>query len=98
MMDTDIKELVKMKIFPKGQIVIPVHLRKRYQIDIGDHIELISGPEGILLRPLGEKISKVLLTDQLFGVFNKYSLKKKAPLREDIENATEEGFLEGWKE
>ncbi|MBU4186329.1 MAG: AbrB/MazE/SpoVT family DNA-binding domain-containing protein [Proteobacteria bacterium] len=36
------KESVKRKVFPKGQILIPVALRKKYNIDIGNHINMIS--------------------------------------------------------
>lgn len=97
-MNPDIKEFIKMKIFPKGQVVIPVHLRQKYHIDIGDHIEVISGPDGILLKPLKKKNTKVFLTDQLFGVFNEYSLKKQAPNKDVIAHTMEEGFLEEWKE
>ena len=41
-MGTGTKETIKMKVFPKGQVVIPVSLRKKYQIDIGDRIDVIS--------------------------------------------------------
>ena len=34
-MGAETKESIKMKVFPKGQIVIPVSLRKKYQIEIG---------------------------------------------------------------
>ena len=34
------KESIKMKVFPKGQVVIPVSLRKKYQIEIGDQIDV----------------------------------------------------------
>ena len=35
------KKEIKMKIFPKGQVVIPVELRRKYHIEIGDHINVI---------------------------------------------------------
>lgn len=92
------KEIYKMKIFPKGQVVIPVHLRKKYQIDIGDHVEVISINDGILLKPIKKENGKICLTDQLFGIFNDYSPKGMTPGKDDISQATESGFVEGWKE
>lgn len=97
-MTSEIIESVKMKVFPKGQVVIPAPLRKRYQIDIGDQIDAISGPDGILLKPSIKEQKVTSLTDSLFGIFNKYSLKKQVISRADISRATEDGFIEGWKE
>ena len=62
------KVSVKRKVFPKGQIVIPVGLRKKYHIEIGDHIDVIPKADGILLKPLPQKERKKSLTDFLFGV------------------------------
>ena len=65
-MDTDTKEAITMKVFPKGQVVTPVSLRKKYQIDIGDRIDVISKPDGILLKPLPKENRQRSLTEQLF--------------------------------
>ena len=92
------KELTTMKVFPKGQVVIPVSLRKKYHIDIGDQIKVISTPDGILLKPERGKKDKPSLTDLLFGTFNKYSSTKQILSNEKITRATEKGFLNGWKE
>jgi len=40
-MSATLKEAVKRKVFPKGQIVIPVALRRKYNIEIGDHVGVI---------------------------------------------------------
>jgi len=85
-----------MKVFPKGQVVIPVALRKKYQIDIGDQVDVISAPEGILLKPLPKKNSQTSLTDRLFGIFSEYASKKSKPTKADIQKATEGGLIEGW--
>ena len=42
---------IKMKLFPKGQVVIPVELRRKYHLEIGDHINVVSTDQGILLKP-----------------------------------------------
>ena len=90
------KESIKMKVFPKGQIVIPVSLRKKYQIEIGDQIDVISEPEGILLKPLAKEQRGKSATERLFGIFNGYASKRPKPTKADIEKATEAGFNEGW--
>ncbi len=90
------KESIKMKVFPKGQIVIPVSLRKKYQIEIGDQIDVIAGPEGILLKPLAKEQRRKSATERLFGIFSGYASKMPEPTQADIEKATEEGFSEGW--
>ena len=90
------KESIKMKVFPKGQIVIPVSLRKKYQIEIGDQIDVISESEGILLKPLAKEQRGKSATERLFGIFSGYASKKPKPTKADIEKATETGLNEGW--
>ena len=63
------KEPITMKVFPKGQVVIPVALRKKYDINIGDQIDVIPETNGILLKPATKKMTDRSLTDRLFGVF-----------------------------
>ena len=95
-MQKQAKSSQKMKIFPKGQVIIPVDLRRRYKINIGDHIEFISIPDGILLKPSRKKQSEQSQTDKLFGIFRPYAKRKNYPGKEKIEAATELGFIEGW--
>ena len=88
---------IKMKVYPKGQVVIPVSLRKKYNIEIGDHIDVITESEGILLKPEIEEQPKTSFTKQLFGIFNDYA-KVLPYLNEDTINAsTEDEFTKGWK-
>ena len=95
-MGTGTKESIRMKVFPKGQVVIPVSLRKKYQIDIGDQIDVISKPNGILLKPLPKENKQRSLTERLFGIFSDYAAGKTKPSKTDIEKATRAGFTEGW--
>jgi len=88
------KESVKMKVFPKGQIVIPVALRKKYQIEIGDRIDVISKADGILLKPVPKEKKEKSLTDCLFGMFGKYAKEKPTLDESDIDRATEAGFIQ----
>jgi AbrB family looped-hinge helix DNA binding protein len=96
-MGTGTKESIKMKVFQKGQVVIPVSLRKKYLIEIGDQIDVVSSPEGILLKPLSRKTDRKSLTEQLFGIFSSYASKKSNPTKADIKKATETGFTKDWK-
>jgi AbrB family looped-hinge helix DNA binding protein len=91
------KESVKRKVFPKGQIVIPVALRKKYHIEIGDHINVIPQADGILLKPMPKKEGERSLTDSLFGMFGKYAKGKAKLKKTEIPRATEAGFIEGWE-
>ena len=86
-----------MKVFPKGQVVIPASLRQKYHINIGDQIDVISAPNGILLKPVPKRERERTLTERLFGIFNNYAAGKSAPTKENIDAATEKGFAEGWK-
>jgi len=95
-MHTKSKEPVKKKVFPKGQVVIPVSLRKKFQINIGDHIEVVSTAEGILLKPSTKRKQDIFVTDRLFGIFAAYALKKQKHTKDDISKSTEAGFTEGW--
>ena len=88
------KESVKMKVFPKGQIVIPVALRKKYHIEIGDRVDVISKADGIFLKPVPKEEKEESLTDYLFGMFEKYAKEKPKLKKADINRATEAGFIQ----
>jgi AbrB family looped-hinge helix DNA binding protein len=92
------KPTKKMKIFPKGQVIIPADLRRRYNIDIGDQIEFVTCEEGILLRPSKEKSGRGSLVDKLYGMLHSYSEGKKFPDKKSIRKATEDGLVDGWAE
>jgi AbrB family looped-hinge helix DNA binding protein len=97
-MPSKLDEILKMKVYPKGQIVIPVSLRKKYNIDIGDHIQVIPSRDGIILKPSSETKNSKILTDRLFGIFRKYAHGKQKATKKDMIKATENGFIKGWKE
>jgi AbrB family looped-hinge helix DNA binding protein len=91
-----IKKTLKMKIFQKGQVVIPADLRRKYNINIGDQIEFLTFQDGILLKPFKHRPKDQTLTEELFGVFSNYVAKGNLPDKEAIVTATESGFLTGW--
>ncbi len=96
-MSSRIADTINMKVFPKGQIVIPVSLRKKYNIDIGDKIEVTPTRDGIFLRPSPKSKKRESLTDNLFGVFRDYAEKALGVDKNEILKATENGFSEGWE-
>lgn len=89
---------IKMKVYPKGQVVIPVSLRKKYNIEIGDHIDVIPESGGILLKPEIKEPSTTSLTKQLFGIFNDYAKVLPDLSKDTINASTEDEFSKGWKE
>ena len=97
-MSKTLKKTIKMKVFPKGQVVIPISLREKYHIEIGDQIDVISESDGIHLKPVQKETNKRSMTDRLFGIFSTYAAGKPAPNKKDIQGAVETGFTEGWKE
>jgi AbrB family looped-hinge helix DNA binding protein len=97
-MGTTSKESTKMKVFPKGQVVIPISLRKKYHIEIGDKIDIIPTSEGILLKSVPSDGQNQSLTERLFGIFASFGPPKHKPTKDDIATATEEGFSEDWAE
>jgi len=91
------KDPIKMKVFPKGQVVIPIALRKKYNINIGDQIHAVPEKDGIFLKPSQEGMIRESLTEHLFGVFNIYATAKSELTKKDISNAVKRGFTEGYR-
>ena len=82
------------KVFSKGQIVIPAVLRKAFGIKIGDKVNLVVEKDGIKIT----LVKKQATTEELAGVFHKYAKGKPSLTEEEIEKATEEGFVDGLKD
>ena len=93
-MNKESTESLKMKVFAKGQVVIPVSLRKKYRIEIGDKIGVIPTSQGILLKATPKNDKAGSLTDRLFGIFSNFSSLGKVASDEDIDRAVAEGFSE----
>ena len=89
---------IKMKVFAKGQVVIPVQLRKEYHIEIGDRIDVIPTPDGILLKSNPKKKHISTLTERLFGIFSNYASDKTKLSKKEITKATEKEFTRKWQE
>lgn len=44
--------MVRARLTTKGQITIPLEVRRRYGLDAGDEVEFIAEPKGAYLVPL----------------------------------------------
>ena len=95
-MPTKSHKTMTMKIFQKGQVVIPVELRRKYHLEIGDYINVVSTNHGILLKASHKKHDNISLTDQLFGIFKEHAETKPSITKKDINKATENNFSNGW--
>lgn len=95
-MDSSIKKSYSIKVFQKGQVVIPVNLRKKYNIEIGDQLEAIQKSDGILLRTRQKNVQNQQKTDILFGIF-KDSSKNKEISKKELAKITERAFVKDWK-
>ena len=96
-MPTISKDHIKMKVFPKGQVVIPIALRKKYNINIGDQIHAAPKKDGIFIKPSQEVKTHTSLTEHLFGIFNIYAIAKPELTKKDINKAVKRGFTEGYR-
>lgn len=46
---------MEMRVSVKGQIVIPVELRRKYGLEPGTVVRIVDTGQGILLKPITEK-------------------------------------------
>jgi AbrB family looped-hinge helix DNA binding protein len=90
------KEHYKGKVFPKGQVVIPADLRKKYNIQIGDLVDFVFSAEGILMKPALKPHTNETSSEKLFGIFSKHKKMQDDLSKKDILQATEGGFAEEW--
>jgi AbrB family looped-hinge helix DNA binding protein len=55
---------MRTKMYNKGQVIIPAEFRKKYNLSIGDYLEVVPDENCIRLIP----IQNVAIVDQLFGI------------------------------
>ena len=82
------------KVFNKGQVVIPAALRKKFDIVVGESVNIVVQEDGIKIMPVKRKAN----AEELFGVFHKYAVGKPFPTEREIEKATEDEFAKGFKD
>ncbi len=77
-----------MKVFNKGQVVIPVAIRKEFGIEIGDMLDVVADKKEkcVKLRKAGE-----MKSPKLAGSLSRYNRRKRFPSRKEMKKALEEG-------
>ncbi len=78
-----------MKVFNKGQVVIPVAIRKEFGIEIGDMLDVVAdrNKKCVTLKRVGEMKSK-----KLAGSLSRYNRRKRFPSRQEMKKALAEGI------
>ncbi len=78
-----------MKVFNKGQVVIPAAIRKEFGIEIGDMLDVVADRQEkcVKLKRAGEMKSQ-----KLAGSLSRYNRKKRFPSKKEINKALTEGF------
>ena len=79
-----------MKLFNKGQVVIPSHIRKDLGIEIGDVLDVAVDKKA---KRISLQKSDELVSDKLAGSFSKYSRRRKFPTKKERRNALSEGLM-----
>jgi len=83
---------MRMKIYNKGQVVIPAELRKKYNLFVGDYVEVLLEDNCIKLMPL----RNVNVVDELFGALK--DIKHQDGINDlMIDKITEDEMIKGWK-
>ena len=78
-----------MKVFNKGQVVIPVAIRKEFGIEIGDMLDVVADTnEGCVKLKRAVKMQ----SQELAGSLSKYNRRKRFPSRKEIQKALAEGM------
>lgn len=83
---------MRMKIYNKGQVVIPAELRKKYNLFVGDYIEVL--PEDNCIKLIPHR--NVNIVDELFGVLRdaKHNHEMDDLL---IDRITEDEMIREWR-
>ena len=83
---------MRMKIYNKGQVVIPAELRKKYNMVVGDYVEVVLDENCIKLVP----VQNVDVVDALFGSLRNTNCQD---VTNDsvINKIVEDELIRGWK-
>ncbi len=77
---------MKMKIHNKGQVVIPSEIRKKFDLDVGDQMDVVVDDNGVHLYPVIDE------SVHLEGVIKEEAEKFGFPDETEIDKASEKGF------
>jgi len=78
-----------MKVFNKGQVVIPAAIRKEFDIEIGDMLEVIADRKEKCVKL---KRAEEMKSKKLAGSLSKYNRRKRFPSKAEMKKALVEGL------
>ena len=81
-----------MKIFNKGQIVIPIAIRKALGVEPGDLVDVILDTQE---RCIKLKKPESLISSELAGSLSKFKKRKKFPSNKEMRQALAKGLSDG---
>ena len=78
-----------MKVFNKGQVVIPASVRKEFGIEIGEMLNVVVDKEEkcVKLKKINE-----MKSHKLAGSLSKYNKRKRFPTRQERRKILAEGL------
>lgn len=68
--------MVRARLTSKGQLTVPVEIRRRYGLDTGDEVEFVAEERGAYLVPLKRK--------KLSELYGAISVKKRWPGKDSV--------------
>lgn len=78
-----------MKVFNKGQVVIPAAIRKEFGIEIGDMLDVVADRKEKCVKL---KRTREMKSEKLAGSLSRYNRRKRFPSRKEIKKALAEGI------
>jgi AbrB family looped-hinge helix DNA binding protein len=79
-----------MKVFNKGQIVIPAAVRRKLKIEIGDMLDFFIDEKENCIKL---KKPDEMQSTRLAGSLSKYNRRKRFPTRQEMRKALAEGLM-----
>jgi len=78
-----------MKVYNKGQVVIPAAIRKEFGIEIGEMLDVVADrrEKCVKLKRTGP-----MKSGKLAGSLSRYNRRKRFPSRKEIKKAFAEGM------
>ncbi len=81
-----------MKMFDKGQVVIPVAIRNALGVEPGDLVDVVLDEKEHCVKL---KKQDRLITSELAGSLSKYNKREKLPSKKEMKEALAEGLSDG---
>jgi len=90
-----IEGLIKMliELSDKGQVVIPVDIRKEFDMEIGDILDVVVDRHEKCVKL--KKVAGGIKSNRLAGSLSKYKQKRRFPSKQKMEEALAEGIVRG---